>query len=136
MGDHDLVAVDANPHRLISQGVRDRVGHAAEADRGAPRDFPGLPEHRRVRGLGQRVQPMPFLGEHLDWCPPGHPMLAAVDLGHPRLTGLDQLGPAGVVAAQVGVGGHQVGLGDPHRRLADPPLDSGSAGTHVATVIP
>ena len=61
---------------------------------------------------------MPFLGEHLDWCPPGHPMLAAVDLGHPRLTGLAQLGPGGVVAAQVGVGGHQVGLGDPHRRLA------------------
>ena len=61
---------------------------------------------------------MPFLGEHLRRRPSGHPMLAGVDLGHPRLAGLDQLGPAGVVAAQVRVGWHQVGLGDPHGRLA------------------
>ncbi len=60
---------------------------------------------------------MPFLGVHLDWCPPGHPALAAVDLGHPHVTGLNQLGSE-VVVAQAGVDWHQDGLEDRHRRLA------------------
>ena len=79
--------------------------------------FDGLPQHRRVRGLGQPMQALLLLEEHLDRRPPGHPMLTAIDLGHPRLTRIDQLGPSGVVAARVRVGGHQVGLSDPHRRL-------------------
>ena len=64
------------------------------------------------------MQALLLLDEHLDRCPPGHPMLTAVDLGHPRLTRIDQLRPRPVAVPQVGVGWHQVGLGDPHRRLA------------------
>ena len=39
-----------HPHRLIGQRVRDRVGHAAEADRGAPRDLPGSPRAPPCKG--------------------------------------------------------------------------------------
>ena len=52
MGDDDLVAVDTHPHRFISQRVRDRIEHSAEADRRRPRHLAGLTEHRRVGNLG------------------------------------------------------------------------------------
>ena len=83
--DDDLLvaagAVHPHPHRLAEQLVRHRVLAALEGDhRGVRRDLPGHPERDRVRLRRHRVQPGPFLGEHLRRNPAGDPVHPGVDL--------------------------------------------------------
>jgi hypothetical protein len=63
------------------------------------------------------VQPNPFLRDHLDRDPAGHPVHPVVHLGHELLARLLELGEQSVLVAQVRVSGDQVGLGDFHRRF-------------------
>ena len=61
------------------------------------------------------------------------PMLATGDLGHSQVSDLDQHRAVGEAVAQIGVGWHQLGFLT--RSVAfELPLDSESAGTHVAIV--
>ena len=103
-----------SPSRCCGHGV---LAVFVAHHRRVRRHRPGQPEHDRVRLIGHPMQPDPFFGEHLDRDPAGHPMHPAVHLRHELLTRLLQLSKRGVLGAQVGVGGNQVGLGDLHRRL-------------------
>ena len=68
-------------------------------------------------GLGLGQQPGLLLGQHLRRRPPGDPVWAGVHLTTEHLAGGLQLGEAGIGRPQVRPGGHQVSLGDFHRRL-------------------
>ena len=81
------------------------------------------------------MQPLPFDRQPLDRDRAGLPVATGVDLRAEAVAGRDQRRHVRVGVEQVGFGGHQVGLGDPHV-ASEPPLDSGSNGTHVATCIP
>ena len=88
------VALDGRRRQVVA-----RAGRSHRRTVVGPRLRPRLARPPRasrrslVTGLGQRVQVLLFLGEHLGWCPPGHPMLTSVDLGHPRVAGIGQLSP-------------------------------------------
>ena len=117
--DHDLLSVAAHPHRLTDQPVRHRVLAVLEVDhRGVVGDRAGHPERGGERCRGQRVQPVPFLEQQLGRHPAGDPVRPGVDLGAERRARLLQLGERGVLGVQVRLGGHHIGLGDAHRRLA------------------
>ncbi len=134
---NDLVALDSDPHRLIGQRVGHRVGHAAIADGGRPRHLAGLAEHGGVGPLGEAVQALAFLDEQLSGWAPGGPVLPGVDARHELLARGGELHPARVLLQQVGVGGHQVGLGQPHCRFR-PTLGlwvGGHAGGHGDAVM-
>lgn len=73
MGDYDLVTLDS--HRLISQRVGNRVGHAAEADGGRPRHLAGLSDHGGLGPLGKAVQALAFLHQQLGGWTPSGPVL-------------------------------------------------------------
>ncbi len=100
------------------------------------RHRPGHPERDRVRDRRDRVQPGPFLGQHLHRGPAGDPVHPGVDLLTERLAGRLQLGERARTA-----GSRFVSVGT-RSALAiftvdsDPPLDAGSAGTQVWTVTP
>jgi len=120
--DDDLLvratAMHPPPHGLAEQTGRDRVLPALERHhRHAGRHRPGHSEGDRVRHGRDRMQPGPFLGEHLVRGPAGDPMLPGVDLDTERLARRLQLAERGVRLEQVGVLGDQVGLGDLHARL-------------------
>ena len=78
---------------------------------------PGQPEHDRVRLVGHPVQPDPFLGQHLDRRPAGHPMHPAVHLRHELLARRLQLGERAVLARRLVSVGTRSALADLHRRL-------------------
>ena len=63
------------------------------------------------------VQPRRLLGQHHRGFAAGGPVLTGVDLVHERLARLFDLGEGRVVGTQVGVPGHDVGLGELHRGL-------------------
>ena len=120
--DDDLLAVPdalgAHPHRRPKQGVRDRVLARLEGHhRCVRRHDPGRPERHGVRGCGDRVQPGPFFGEHLDRRPLRDAVGAVVDLLAERHAGRLELGERGVGLEQVGVLRDEIGLADLHRRL-------------------
>ncbi len=114
--DHLLVgalAVDADPHALPAEGVRDGVLPAVQGHhRAAGRDGAGHPERDRVRARGHRVQPGLFVGEHLVRGPPRHPVDAGVDHVAELLAGSLEVGEGVVGAQQVRLGRHEVGLGE------------------------
>jgi hypothetical protein len=64
------------------------------------------------------VQVRPLDGQQVVGAPLRLAMQPAVDRAAQRGAGRLELGEAAVGGAQVGVGRHQVGLGDAHRRLA------------------
>ena len=77
--DDDLLvgagAVGPDPHLLTEQVLRDGVLAVLEGHHRRVRRHPaGQPEHDRVRLVRHPVQPDPFLGEHLDRRPAGHPV--------------------------------------------------------------
>jgi hypothetical protein len=97
----------------------------------------GLAQRRGVGLGGQHVQAGPLLGQHLHGRTAGLGVGPGVDpLAEGRAGGL-QGGEAGVLLSEVGAGGHQVGLGDAHRRL-HPALGLGvigHAGLHHHPVV-
>ena len=122
MHDDDLLLpalpADPDPHRRPEQGVRHRVLPTLKRDhRSVARHHPGHPERDGVRDRRDRVQPGPFLLEHLGRGPAGDPMHPGVDLLTERLAGGLQLRERVVLRQQVGVLRDQVGLGDLHARL-------------------
>lgn len=120
--DHLLVgalAVDPDPDRPAEQPVRDGVLPGLEGDhRRGDRDSPGNPERDDVRRLGQRVQPGPFLRQHLHWCPSGDAVDAGVDQRAERLASGLEVSETLVGRQQVDLGRDQVRLGQLDRGLA------------------
>ena len=113
--DHHLISagVVTDPHRLPQQRRRNGVLAVLEADhRGVVRDPPGHPQRRGVRQIGDRVQGGAFSAEHLDWTPARAAVHPGIDLVVERRTGCLHLGERVVVGQQVGLGGHDVGLGE------------------------
>jgi hypothetical protein len=122
VGDDDLfvgaAAVGADPHRLPAQGVGDGVLAGLEGHhRRVRRHDPSHAERDGVRGLRDRVQPQLLFGEHVHRSPSGDPVRAAVHQLAERLTRSFQVGERVIGCQQVRLGGHQVGLGELHRRL-------------------
>lgn len=117
-GDDQFVAVEAGPDPSVDQLVRDRVAHGLDRDRRVPADPAGGAERRRERTLGQRVQPVLFLGEPLGRLAPGHLVRAGVDLLAERPAGGFQLAKGLVLLAQIDVPGHEIGFRDADGRLA------------------
>ena len=136
VGDDHLLAVVADPHRLADKAMGRRV--QAPIDRhhrlGTAHD-PGLTEGGGEGLLRQAVQAVSLLDEHLRRRPAGDPVGPGVDLFAERDAGCLQRRPVAIGDEEVGVGGHQVGLGHPHCRLRAA-LDGASAGRHVTTVSP
>ena len=98
----------------------------------------GQAERDRVGGIRDPVQPRGFLGEHGRGFAPRHPVLTVIDLVHERLAGGLEFGERAVFVAEVGVFGHEVGLGEFHGRF-DPALGGrvrGLAGQHRHPVVP
>ena len=121
VGRDDLITVDADPHDLIDEGVRNRIRDTTERDHRGPRHFAGLTERCRERRTRQAMQTGLFLDQHLDRCPPCDPVLTAIDLDHELGARLHELRPRRVVVAQVSVGRDQICFRDLDRAL-DPAL--------------
>jgi hypothetical protein len=64
------------------------------------------------------MEAVQFLQQHLVRGPAGDPVRAQVHHVAELGAGMLQVGETGVGIPQVRLGGHQVGLGDPHARLA------------------
>ena len=132
--DHDqLLTGAACPHALIDQLVRHGVLRATDTDQRLPVHLPRLPEHMVCGSLGSRCnlssssQPEQRLERGA--------MRARVDIGHERLARRLELREARISRAEVVIGRDQIGLRDPHGRLAAA-LRLGVRGTHVAIVSP
>ncbi len=116
--DHgQLITVGADPHLSAHQARRGGIPHAAEPDRLIGVHHPGLPERGGMRRVRQLVQPSP-LGlqpprRHRARLPVHAPVHHLTELP----AGLRQPREAGIPLPQVRLGGHQVRLGDLHRRL-------------------
>ena len=135
MGDHDLLAVTAHPHRLPGQLVRHRVLAALKGHQRQGVDLAGHPERRGERRGRDRVQPGPLLGQHLRRGTAGDPVRPGVDLPAEHLHAASssaKLAYSGSRFASVGTrSAFAIFTVD-----SDPPLEAGSYGTHVATVSP
>lgn len=81
------------------------------------------------------MQPLAFLREGQHWATAGLQVRPVVDPLAELAAGGLQFGEAAAHGQQVRLGGHQAGLGDPHRRLRAA-LRRGSADMQVRIVVP
>jgi hypothetical protein len=114
---HGRVRADIVHDKLWALGFEgsERTTRSAVA---AAIDDPGDAEGDRVRLKGQWMQAPTFLSQQLERWPAGLAVRAGVDLGTGRVTGGAELGERSVIGQQVGLGGHEVGLGDLDGALA------------------